>query len=140
MKASVLYLDSEPDEASRRMRDCVVESASRALRFESFLSDDALVEWLLGPQGEVTLLIIRVRDSGHLRQLALHSTLLRGTRLVVVLPEMEHGLISLAHVLHPSLVLSVNDDFREVAAMVAKLSQSALTSEARPAADVQRSN
>ena len=139
MQARILYLDLKPDEVSRRLRDSVVGSADRGIRFESFSSDDSLVEWLLGPLGEVTLLLIRVRDSAHLSQLALHSTLLRGTRLVVVLPEMDHALISLAHILHPSLVLSVEDDFGEVAAMAEKLSQSALTGEARPAAHVQQS-
>ncbi|MFA6242900.1 MAG: hypothetical protein WC655_18315 [Candidatus Hydrogenedentales bacterium] len=139
MPTRILYLDLEPDEASRRMRESISASAGPGLQFESFSSDDALVEGLLGPLAEVTLLVIRVRDCDHLAQLALHSTLIRGTRLVVVLPEMEHALISLAHVLHPSLVLSVEDDFCEVAAMVAKLGQSALTSEARPAAHVQLS-
>ncbi|MBX7256319.1 MAG: hypothetical protein K1Y02_08140 [Candidatus Hydrogenedentes bacterium] len=123
MGSRILFLDQDLDHVSRRLRG-VLSEAGLDHRVEYFDSDKALLERLLGPLDDIMLTIIRVRDKEHLVQLAIHSMFLRGIRVVVVLPEMGHESITIAHIFHPSLVLSVEDDFGEVAAIVDKLMRS----------------
>lgn len=120
MESRILYLDQELDETSLRVRKSILEAGCEG-RLEYFPNDKSLLERLLGPLEDVMLAIIRVRDTEHLMQLAIHSMFLRGLRVVVVLPEMTQEAVTVAHIFHPTLVLSAADDLSEVAAVVAKL-------------------
>jgi len=120
MEARILYLDLEPDELSERLGRAL-SRAGCGQSVEYFPSDKALLERLLVPLDDVMLVIIRARDREHLMKLAIHSMFLRGARVVIVLPEMEHSLVSLAHIFYPCLVLSVEDGLDTVAAAVTKL-------------------
>ncbi len=118
MQSRILFLDSEPDAVSRRILESLAAVSNQIDRFDS---DKTLLDRLLAPVSDVALVIIRVRDKTHLMQLTIHSMFLRGTHVVVVLPEIEHELYSITHIFHPSLVICVDDDFGKIAAMAGDL-------------------
>ena len=121
MQSRILFLDSEPDAVSRRIGESL---AALANRMDCFTSDKALLDRLLAPMADVALVIIRVRDKAHLMQLTIHSMFLRGTHVVVLLPEIEYEMYSITHIFHPSLVICVDDDFGKIAAMAGELTES----------------
>ena len=95
--------------------------ADPSLTVEALPEVQDLASRLLNPEAAIGLLFIRVVDRHHLKQLFHVRELLRQVRVAVLVPDLHHDTIALAHALHPRLMLCGESGLHELTAVVDRL-------------------
>lgn len=108
------------DETRERVLNAIA-MADPALTVETLPEVQDLSTRLLNTEAEIGLLVIRIVDRHHVKQLFQFREKVRQVRLVMLIPDMEHGTIALAHAFHPRLILCGASSLHELTAVLRKL-------------------
>jgi hypothetical protein len=110
------------DEAGQRLQS-LVGALEWPGTIEIFKTVPKLSSRLRHPTFEETIALFLAADQRDLRDLAALDPLLKGCRLILILPDGEVGTIALAHSLRPRFVFHREGDFTSVAAVLRKMQQ-----------------
>ncbi|MCC6698239.1 MAG: hypothetical protein IT365_21630 [Candidatus Hydrogenedentes bacterium] len=108
------------DETRERILNAVT-MAGPALTVETLPEVQDLPTRLLNTEAEVGLLVIRIVDRHHVKQLFQFREQVRQVRVVMLIPAMDHDTIALAHSFHPRLILCGASSLHELTAVLRKL-------------------
>lgn len=108
------------DETRERVLNAVT-MAGPALTVETLPEVHDLSTRLLNTEAELGLLVIRVVDRSHVKQLFQFREQVRQVRLAILIPDMDHDMIALAHAFHPRLILCGASSLHELTAVLRKL-------------------
>jgi purine-binding chemotaxis protein CheW len=114
---------SEPNGLGMRL-DEVVKRVVSAERTEIYKTIPSLADRLRRTRQDVDLAVLSAASQEELQDIVSLEDLLRGIRLILVLPDGQPETIAKAHTLYPRFLSYVDGDFRDVAAVLAKMMKS----------------
>lgn len=108
------------DDTRERVLNAVT-MADPSLAVETLPEVHELSTRLLNTEAEIGLLVIRIVDKHHVKELFQFREQVRQVRLVMLIPTMDHDTIALAHAFHPRLILCGASSLHELTAVLRKL-------------------
>lgn len=117
---TVLFFCSGCDEIIHRFKHTVEYSVPEHNRKSYHLLED-LIERLLNSTGDEQILVYLAHSIKELNSLSVIDHLFRNIRLILIVPDRNKSTITRAHSLYPRFVSVIDDDFSEVAHVLAMM-------------------
>lgn len=118
----VLYFSAEAEGPGRQLQE-VLRNDLPEIQVELFTGFDDLVTGLKRPEVEPLVVVLVIADRAELEEFLPLRPVLGDSRVILVLPEENADLRSLADRLNPHYVCSVEEDFVEVATIIDEILQ-----------------
>ena len=106
--------------------DRVVETLQKLLagqKIERFRSMVSIAKRLSRPCHGLEIALVVIRKGDEMTQMAEIQYLLRGLRLVIVLPDHDSEMVSMAHRLGPRFIAYADNGFEQAVAVIRKMAQ-----------------
>ena len=91
--------------------------------WECFGTIETLAERLRRPLGKTMTAVLCPQDQMELEELITMRHLLRDMRIILILPDSKAGTVSNGHALRPRFVSYADSNFKDVAAVMAKITE-----------------
>jgi hypothetical protein len=115
-----LLLYAGADETGQRLRRCIDPLASNR-SLEACGTIDSLIRRLRQPIGDLVLAVILATSRAEFDEIVGIGRLLEDIRTIIIVPDRRPETISAAHKLHPRLISSADEDFKDLAEVVAHM-------------------
>ena len=113
-----LLLYAGANETGQRLRRCIDPlAANRSL--EACGTIDSLIRRLRQPIGDLLLAVILATSRAEFDEIVGIGRLLEDLKTIIIVPDRKPETISAAHKLHPRLISSADEDFKDLAEVVA---------------------
>jgi hypothetical protein len=116
----VLYFAEEAENPGRKLYD-VLTNALPEIRFEVFLNCEGLVTSLKRPEALPVAVVLVISNYAELEEFLPLRPALQNTRVILVLPGETGKITALAQRLSPYYVKSADDDFIDLASIIAEI-------------------
>lgn len=107
-------------------KDRVVETLQKQLagqKIERFRSVESIAKRLSRPCHGLEIALVVIRHRKEMIQIAEILNLIRGLRLVLVLPDRDSEMVSMAHKLSPRFIAYADNGFEQAVAVIRKMAE-----------------
>ena len=117
---NIIVYQSAPPGSGRCLGE-VVKGIVSEERTEMYSAISGLADRLRRARYDVALAVLSAVNKAELVEIVSLGDLLRGIRIILVLPDREQDTISKAHTLYPRYLSYLDGDFEDVAAVLKKM-------------------
>lgn len=114
----ILFYAQQSDRVVETMRKLLV-----GLKIERFRSVASIAKRLSKPCHGLEIALVVIREGDEMIQIAEIQNLIRGLRLVIVLPGHDSEMVSMAHKLGPRFIAYADNGFEQAVAVIRKMAE-----------------
>jgi hypothetical protein len=117
----IVLFYSSPDQGGAQRFETRIQTKFPQMTVKHFISIDSLSEEITKKTGHFTVIVFFISDRDELVDIVMLGDLLRGYRIIFILPDRDDETIALAHLMRPRFLSFGNDDLSSVIEVMDKM-------------------